>query len=707
MSNSRISIRLCAKARRDSFDNTTSSSDGKLPRGDHELEAESENASASEGEELAFESSYSALLHALKPDKASEASSRKRRKLSHKPVESRNNLTSNAAAIDLGRDPSEETSAVEDDLHEEDDDTSLGQDVTADAQSDDDNDGGTNRWDPFERHFAAVDERLLSSTIANVAKSDWQSTVVSIGEIRKTITVLHQDAPSLPSVRRLEDLRLKKRMLGQALEAFKDSDVLGKDLSAPLLYYRDVIFASRNLRNASYLRNLVSMHTLNHIFKTRDHIIKNNARISQDGEGTIDLRDQGFTRPKVLILLPTKQSCVRYVDSIVSLCQPEQQENKARFLESFIGDDEKTWDDKPEDFQELFSGNDDDMFRIGLKFTRKTIKYFSRFYKSDIILASPLGLRTAIEIGGGGKGKKKGHDADFLSSIEVVVVDQTSALLMQNWQHVEYIFSQLNHLPKESHGCDFSRTRTWYLDNHAKYLRQTVILSNFLTPEINSLSSTYMVNIAGMMKYVPTYKGVVADIPTTLPMEIKQTFSRFDSPSPTTDSDSRFRFFTSTILPSLLREKQSKGTVIFIPTYLDFTSLRNHFSTSTDAATLSFGAISEYTAVRDVARTRSHFGNGRHRLLLYTERAHHFRRYRFRGVKNIIFYGLPENPKFWREIVAFLALNLDDGDVSRGKQAAVRVLFSKWDFMKLERVVGTTRVGRLVGEKSGDTFDFV
>lgn len=387
------------------------------------------------------------------------------------------------------------------------------------------------------------------------------------------------------------------------------------------------------------------------------------------------------------------------VATIRSLCSPDQEENRKRFDESYISKDNNFGGDRPEDFRDLFEGNDDDMFRVGVKFTRKTVKYFSQFYNSDILIASPLGLRMAI----GSEEDKKKPDYDFLSSVEMVVVDQADALLMQNWEHVEYIFEHLNLQPKDAHGCDFSRVRNWYLEDWAKYFRQTIITSAFNTPELAELQRLYCQNWSGKVRLQMEYPGYLQQ----LGVKSRQTFSRFQASTVEKEPDARFEYFVSTIVPSLVkRSKDVKGTLIFIPSYLDFVRVRNYFATALEVSSVAFGAISEYTDVPEASRARSHFLNGRHKVLLYSERAHHFRRYQFKGVQKVIFYGLPDNPLFYKEIAGdSLSKSEQDMTIEAGT-GSVRAMFSKYDAMKLERIAGSKRVGKMIQDR-GDTFDFL
>lgn len=465
-----------------------------------------------------------------------------------------------------------------------------------------------------------------------------------------------------------------------------------------------MVFPHRTPDTRETLRILSCLHSLNHVFKTRDRVIKDNARIAAaSGAEDVEFRDQGFTRPRVLIILPTRQSCVKYIDTMVALVEPEQQENKKRFRESYMNTDEQFSTNKPEDFKELFGGNDDDMFRLGIKFTRKTIKYFAQFYNSDIIFTSPLGLRMALGMEGS---QKKDHD--FLSSIEIVIADQADSLAMQNWEHMEYIFEHLNLQPKEAHGCDFSRVRTWYLDNHARFFRQTILISAFTFPSLNRLYTHHMLNIAGKVKYQKYHEGMILD----LGIQVKQRFSRFETTSAVADPDDRFKYFTTAVVPYLTKnadgsDQRKDGLLIYLPLYADFVRVRNYLSTSPNAQSISFGSISEYTSYQDVARARSHFLTGRHSVLLYTERAHHFRRYHIKGVKAVVMYGLPENPLFYKEVVGgFLGPNVTGVTMDSGS-AYVRSLFSRLDVFKLERVVGTKRFSTLLRDRGGDTFDFV
>jgi U3 small nucleolar RNA-associated protein 25 len=584
-------------------------------------------------------------------------------------------------------------------------------DIEAEEQVDDNIEDDEDASDPFEFHFSNPEEKELAWKFKAATNKKWRTERVPFSTIGKCTIAQPGDSESPSSLHAspsLVSLKPKKRLAPTAEAFLPKLDETEKVVASHLFAYHDMLFGGRNVANSVNLRTVSCLHAMNHVLKTRDRVLKNSARLSKDSSNLeVEYRDQGFTRPKVLILLPTRQSCVRYMDAITYLCQPEQQENKKRFEESFAQSDEKHGEDRPEDFRELFEGNDDDMFRLGVKFTRKTVKYFSQFYNSDIIIASPLGLRRAID----SSEKTKKPDFDFLSSIEMVIMDQTDAMLMQNWEHVTHIFQHLNLQPREAHGCDFSRVRTWYLDGNARFMRQTIILSAFVTPELNALVSQHCHNISGKVKYVPEYSGAMLQVRD---LGIKQTFSRFESPTLSNDPNARFKYFTTAILPTITRypkppDGSGLGVLIFIPSYFDFVRVRNYFATSTATQNISFGTISENQVPgdREIRRARSHFLSGRHSVLLYTGRAHHFFRYKIRGVKKVIMYGAPENPIFYEEIVGgFLGSSIDDGKIGPA-EAVVRNMFSKWDALALERIVGTKRVGSMLREKGGDVFDFV
>ncbi|KAK2736014.1 rRNA-binding ribosome biosynthesis protein utp25 [Myotisia sp. PD_48] len=662
---------------------------------------ESVISTESEDEQETTEQPYNILLKVLNAVDRPSKPSKKRKKSHSQQFEAADSFSETA------RPENDDPELLDDPVI---DDSSGEEDTDAPSDTEGhDGDHELNGTEPFNRHFADPDESELTRRLE--ASSQKWNRIKSplIDKLNAIISVPATSAPSdmiLRPVAAPQELMLKKSLLRHVTERFPRFGSLGSCLAPYIFEYLDMLFCARSPQNSVQLRELYCLHALNHLLKTRDSVIRNSSRLLKASEGDdIELRDQGFTRPKVLMILPTRQACVRVVETLSKLYHMEQQENRKRFFDNFSSPTDKDWADKPEDFKELFGGNDDDMFRIGLKFTRKTLKYFSQFYTSDIILASPLGLRTAMEKE---SGKGKPHDHDFLSSIELVIVDNADALLMQNWDHVGYIFSNLNLQPKEAHGCDFSRVRKWYLDGQAKHLRQTLVFSSFITPELNSLFASHMHNVFGKMKITPTYEGAMFNISSQ--GLVRQTFSRFNSLAPAKDPEARFKYFTNAVLANLVRnwsgkgsgEFKTPGTLIFVPSYLDFIQLRNYFATSSQTTNFSFGLISEYTSVRESSVARSHFMTGSHSFLLYTERAHHFRRYKIRGVKRVIMYGLPENPLFWQEIVGFL----HQGAAVGAAEPSIRALFSKWDALKLERIVGIERAADMLTEK-GDTFTFV
>lgn len=675
---------------------------------DSESEIELTDDESEEELEAAKPAAYDELLKILGPEiKKKEASDeRKRKKRRTEGEREEGGGKRRKKADDMADAPViEETMLEGDEVEPENEDDSeaeqaveKGNQESNDSDEDSDNENDKNSADPFKLHFADPSEEYLRR-IESAKKDEWRNSKSTVllptGETLRILKSYPNAAPvdSEPAkITASKDLHLKDRLLNPFDSTNGPLTDLQCSVATPLFNNNDLLFTPRTISNAEQLRHLYCLHALNLVQKTRDRVLRNSVKLARNPDTDIELRDQGYTRLKVLILLPTRNACAKVVDALVSIFNPEQQENKKRFNESYRLPpdtvDPLESSKKPEDFKELFAGNHDDAFRLGIKFTRKTIKFFSGFYKSDILIASPLGLRTIIE-------DPKKPDYDFLSSIELVVLDQADALIQQNWDHVDKIYSHLNLLPRESHGCDFSRVRNWYLDQAAAYMRQNVIISSFLTPELNSLWNTHMRNISGRVKISPRYDGTL----TSFTAPIRQTFLRFPSPHPSTDPDSRFTFFTASFLPTLLR-KHPSHTLLFVPSTFDFIRLRNHLSTSTSA---SFTCIAEDTPNNEIVRARAHFLSGRYSLLVYSGRAHHFRRFFIKGVHRVVMYQVPENNDFYREVGEMMAVSGQAGAEVHG----ITSIFSKWDGLALERIVGTGRVGGLLKEGKADTFEFM
>ncbi|KJE95372.1 digestive organ expansion factor [Capsaspora owczarzaki ATCC 30864] len=438
-------------------------------------------------------------------------------------------------------------------------------------------------------------------------------------------------------------------------------------------------------------------HVARHAKRTRARVVKDNQKISTahaEGVEPGEYRDQGFTRPRVLILAPFRSSALRIVHGILAHLGNELQVgNRKRFnmeygvdAETAAADESK---ERPDDFKATFSGNIDDCFKIGIKISRKNVKLFSDFYSADIIVASPLGLKLII----GSEGDKK-RDFDFLSSIEILALDQTEVFSMQNWDHVIDVLSHLNRLPKNTRDTDFSRVREWNLNDWSKFYRQTIILSAHLSPEILALMRRISSNFSGRLIVQPTYPGCISRIVNQVP----QVFHRFECDSYSNMPDARFAFFREKIVPALSSSAASSHTALMIPSYFDFVRVRNFLKKEE----IDFSQISEYSSGSKVARARTEFFHGHSKLLVFTERFYFFHRYRLRGIRTLVMYALPDNAQFYPELVNYVDVT---GAVSSTADPRLTVLYTQLDANRLARVVGTARAERMIAsDKSTHMF---
>lgn len=424
--------------------------------------------------------------------------------------------------------------------------------------------------------------------------------------------------------------------------------------------YKDVIFTDRNAKNEKVITLSYVAHVLNHIMKNRDILASHNSDIkynrynkkeNQTGnENDVEYKDQGFTRPKVLILCPFASYLERIVRYMIQLLPKNIQiMNKKRFFDEFgSGDNNKEKDednDKKETtrqkapWEEIFKGNNEDCFRFGLSYNKKQLKLYTSFYSSDIIIASPIGLKLCMGLSSGGGSKK---DVDFLSSIEILVIDSIDVLKMQNYEHLKDVMNYLNNVPKEDHGVDFSRLRDVYLNGNMKYNRQSIILSHHLFAEINNISNNNCNNIRGLYKLKKNEEGVIDNVS----VECRQLFERLECVDIMDQSEIRFNYFINKIFPQIKLADQNH-VLIYVNSYFDYIKLRNYLN---DNLRDDYCSLHEYLNGESISRCRNWFYNGDKRILLYTGRLFFFRRYKLKKVHYVIFYSPPEHGYMYKYI---------------------------------------------------------
>ncbi|KAL5549347.1 hypothetical protein UlMin_004578, partial [Ulmus minor] len=482
------------------------------------------------------------------------------------------------------------------------------------SDSDEEHDLGINDESAVEASVSAFNKHLghilsqgeVDDLSTNKRKYKWEIPAVGMSNCRWVGTgeCFFKDVDDNDSA----GYELKQKLYKHWLDVYKSSGGNNFHSSRQRYFfslcnsYRDILhcnkkpFYLRGLEEDSNIMDAYVMHSLNHIFRTRDLVIKNDTTVAKHQESAEEEKlngesflDQGFTRPKVLILLPIASIALRVVKRLIQLTPAAHRvnvEHMDRFSKEFgtegfedsEDDNEASKDDqdsgnpkshkssKPSDFESLFGGNSDDHFVFGVKFTRRSIKLYSDFYSSDMIVASPLGLLTKIGLAE----RDKEKDVDYLSSIEVLVVDYAEVITTQNWSNLTTVIKHLNQLPTKQHGTDVMRIRQWYLDGYARFYRQSIVLSSYLNPDINALFNHQCNNYQGKVKLECVQKGI---LPKVL-LQVQQIYQRFGADSLADIDNARLEYFSKKVFPKI-KDSSQGGIMIFISSYFEFVRVRN------------------------------------------------------------------------------------------------------------------------------------
>jgi len=435
---------------------------------------------------------------------------------------------------------------------------------------------------------------------------------------------------------------------------------------------------------------LILLHVLSHVAKATALVSRHDQIVKHQPDET-PFRDQGFATARVVIFLPMRNAAFQYVTALAHIAGIDT--NTVRRWADFERDYGATFvihnrhiEKKTAAYRRVFDGNVSDVFCFGMSLRGLKLGIFIPLMKSDIIVASPLGLRCRL--------RKDMSTSSAVSSIEVCVVDQCDVLLMQNWEHVKRSLRCLNCRPHHSTSelANFTRIFHWMLDGAGRAHRQTILLSSLHDARIVSLQRTFVNNI-GKVQNIPRDLHGVLDC---VSKDVRQHFLRVEVTSNKTEKQERFHYFSNVFYPKRIAPVVHTNVpiLLYIPCYLDFVLVRNFLQ---EEAPHSFEEWCEYTSERDQKRALHNFSARDRPLFLLTERCYFYSRVAVRGPEMVFFYAPPLFPSFYYETI-----NAMDSTPN----SSVVVLYTAYDVQQLCRIAGSQRTRQLL-HRNASVFTFV
>ena len=232
--------------------------------------------------------------------------------------------------------------------------------------------------DPFIRHFETlVDQAQINTKVSNTTV-ELSSTSLGSCQFSASATARRAILPCLAPT--LDGFAVKKSLLSNIEQSGSQLTPLQMDYFSLIHHYHDVYFPNRTNVNdvGEQLRFVTCLHLINHVLKTRARILAHNAKLKDNPD--LDYQDQGFTRPKVLIIVPFRESVRRIVDCfenlLLTIDDSEKQDqlqmsHRKRFKEEYGGGDTDEqnhygkFQRASEEYNDIFAGNIDDHFRLG------------------------------------------------------------------------------------------------------------------------------------------------------------------------------------------------------------------------------------------------------------------------------------------------------------------------------------------------------